>query len=68
MDKNIDILGNIVKEWSSNTEASEILNICPNSILGCCKGKRHIAGGYQWIYKKDYNENKDYTYIPGIFQ
>lgn len=61
----IDILGNIVKEWSSNTEASEILNICPNSILGCCKGKRHIAGGYQWIYKKDYNENKDYTYIPG---
>lgn len=61
----IDILGNIIKEWASATEASEKGNFHAGSIAACCKGKRHIHNGYQWIYKKDYNPNKNYEYIPG---
>lgn len=61
----IDILGNIVREWSSATEASEKGNFHAGPIAACCKGKRHIHNGYQWIYKKDYNPNKNYKYIPG---
>ena len=61
----IDILGNIVREWSSATEASEKGNFHAGPIAACCKGKRHIHNGYQWIYKKDYNPNKNYEYIPG---
>lgn len=61
----IDILGNIVKEWSSATEAEEIGGFHSGPIGGCCYGKRHIHAGYQWIFKKDYNPNKNYEYIPG---
>lgn len=61
----IDILGNIIKEWASATEASEKGNFHAGPIIACCKGKRHIHNGYQWIYKKDYNPNKNYEYIPG---
>lgn len=60
----IDILGNIVKEWASATEASEIGHYQAGCISGCCLGKRHIHSGYQWIYKKDYDPNKDYSYKP----
>ena len=40
-------------------------NFHAGPIAACCKGKRHIHNGYQWIYKKDYNPNKNYEYIPG---
>lgn len=41
----IDILGNIVREWSSATEASEKGNFHAGPIAACCKGKRHILYG-----------------------
>lgn len=44
---------------------SEKGNFHAGPIIACCKGKRHIHNGYQWIYKKDYNPNKNYEYIPG---
>lgn len=62
----IDVLGNIVKEWASATEASEIGGFHAGPIAGCCSGKRHIHAGYQWIYKSDYNPNKNYEYLPGL--
>lgn len=62
----IDIFGNIIKEWSSAQEAEEIGHFCSGPIGYCCKGKRYIHKGYQWIYKKDYNSNKNYEYIPSI--
>ena len=61
----IDILGNFVKEWASATEAEEIGGFHAGPISNCCSGKRHIHAGYQWIYKVNYNSNKNYEYIPG---
>lgn len=61
----IDVLGNIVREWSSATEAAEKGNFQARCISGCCYGKRHIHNGYQWIFKSDYNPNNNYEYIPG---
>lgn len=29
------------------------------------KIEKELIDGYQWIYKKDYNPNKNYEYIPG---
>lgn len=61
----INIMGDIIKEWSSATEAEEKGNFIASCINQCCTGKRHIHRNYQWIYKKDFNINNDYEYIPG---
>lgn len=61
----IDIFGNIIKEWASATQAAEIGGFNTSPIRGCCIGKRHIHKNYQWIYKKDYDSNKNYEYVPG---
>jgi hypothetical protein len=46
-----DIMGNIVKEWSSTTEASKQLGIRTNTINNCLKGLSKITKGYIWKYK-----------------
>lgn len=61
----IDILGNIVKEWASATEAEEIGHFYAGCIADCCSGKRNIHKGYQWIYKNNYDTDKNYEYMPG---
>lgn len=61
----IDILGNIVKHWASATEASEKGDFDAGCIAACCLNKRYLHKSYQWIYEKDYNNTKDYSYIPG---
>ena len=61
----INIMGDIIKEWSSATEAEEKGGFIASCINLCCIGKRHIHKNYQWIYKKDFNDKFDYEYIPG---
>lgn len=61
----IDIFGNIVKEWASAKEAEEKGGFCSSPISACCYKKRHIHKGYQWIFKSDYDKNKNYEYTPG---
>lgn len=61
----IDIFGNIVKEWASAREAEEIGGYYCGCISACCKGKRHLHKFYQWIYKSDYDKNNNYEYVPG---
>lgn len=51
----IDILGNIVREWSSATEASEKGNFHAGPIAACCKGKRHIYISVANIDRKPVN-------------
>lgn len=62
----INVLGEIVKEWASATEAEEKGNFIASCINQCCNGKRHIHKWFQWVYKKDYDANKDYEYKPGL--
>lgn len=42
--------GEIMKEWSSLTDASKTLNISKSDISLCCRGKLKSAGGYKWEY------------------
>ena len=50
-----DIDGLIIKKWKSATEASKKLHITISNISSCCNGKRQIAGGYKWEYRKEKN-------------
>jgi len=55
--------GEFIREWESITEAGDTLSVQPVSISKVCKGKRKKAGGYKWMYKKEYDKNND-TIIP----
>lgn len=44
----LDLSGNIVKEWNCIAEAERELNI--QGITGCCRGRSKTAGGFRWCY------------------
>lgn len=50
LDKN----GSVIKKWSSAHQASNELGIYSTNITQCCKGKYKSAGGFKWMYAKDY--------------
>lgn len=62
----IDIFGNIVKEWASAAEAEEKGGFHAGPISACCYKKRHIHKNYQWIFKEDYIKDYNYEYVPGL--
>lgn len=47
----LDLEGNVIKEWKCMKQAGLTLNINVPHICDCCKGKRNKAGGYRWQYK-----------------
>ena len=47
---------NFIKEWDNGIIASEETGINASSIYGCCNERIKKAGGYIWIYKKDYKD------------
>ncbi|WP_299831512.1 zinc-ribbon domain-containing protein [uncultured Metabacillus sp.] len=49
--------GEYVREWNSVQEAQKYYNI--NNISTVCQGRQNTAGGYRWMYKEDYDVNKD---------
>lgn len=61
----LNILGELVREWASAREADEIGGFHSTSINKCCLGQRNIAEGYLWKFKCDYNPDDDNRYIPG---
>lgn len=61
----LDTKGNVIKEFSSLSEAEELYNYDAACISGCCLGKRQLHKGMQFVYKNDYISTKDYTYKPG---
>ena len=42
-----DLEGNIIKEWSSVTEAKKEFK---GDIYACCNGRQQTAGGFYWGY------------------
>lgn len=48
--------GRFIKHHRSARYASEELNIPHQHIRQCCRGIRKSAGGFRWIYQKDYIE------------
>jgi len=47
----LDLNGNIKKEWSSLKDAALFFNIHYSNISNCCKGKQKFAAGFKWKYK-----------------
>lgn len=43
--------GELIATYESIMSASRMTNINDSSIVRCCKGKQHSAGGYKWMYK-----------------
>lgn len=50
--------GKIIAEYASLAEASEKANLSYTSIRDVVRGRQKHAGGYGWIYKKDYSGDK----------
>ena len=65
----ISLDGKLIKIWDSTTEAHDQLGVCPSSVSVVCKGKKRrtngdvakTAGGYVWVFEKDYDSSKDYS-------
>jgi hypothetical protein len=45
-----DLNGNLVKTWSSATDACKTLGINPASLSECCHGKRKKTKGFAWKF------------------
>lgn len=54
----------LLKIWDSLGDAKRELGISGGSISNVCTGRKGTAGGFVWVYEKDYDENKDYSRIP----
>ena len=46
-----DLQGNFIKEWKSQTEAANDLEISPSNLSKCCRGKVKTIKGFIWKYK-----------------
>ena len=46
----LDLNGNIIKEYAYATLASKELHLDLSSIIKCCRGKQKTCGGYKWAY------------------
>ena len=47
----------IIKQWEYATLASNELGIDLSLIIRCCKGKAKTAGGFNWEYAENYQNN-----------
>lgn len=64
----INLNGELIKIWDSATDAHNELGVCSSSISNVCLCKhgknnkrREIAGGYIWVFEKDYDPCKNYS-------
>ena len=65
----ISLDGQLIKIWDCATDASNELGITASSISNVCNKKKlrkggdisKTAGGYVWVFAKDYDPNKDYS-------
>ena len=58
----LDLNGNYLKEFSLVSDAAQYLNTSPNCIHRVLTGKRDKFKDYLFIYKNEYDINKDYSY------
>lgn len=60
--------GQIIKEHRNCRVAADTINGRTENIRNCCNNLYGYksAYGYLWIYKKDYNETKTYSFIKNV--
>ena len=47
----LDLLGNVIREWDCALSVKQELGIDNSAIGLCASGKRNTAGGFKWKYK-----------------
>lgn len=47
----MDLQGNIIREWASQNEARREMGYKQGSISECCSNKRRTANGFKWQFK-----------------
>ena len=65
----ISLDGQLIKIWDSATDAHNELGVCASSLSNVCYGKKirkngdgaKTAGGYVWVFEKDYDPCVDYS-------
>jgi len=58
-----DLNMNKINEFMSINEAAKILNIERTNISSVCKGKSLTAGGFTFLFKTEYDQNKEYIFV-----
>jgi hypothetical protein len=51
----LDLQGHYIRTFQSSKLAAESANTHRPSVINCCNGKAATAGGYKWMYERDYN-------------
>ena len=51
--------GEFVREWKSLVEVKRFLDISYNNISTVCNNRRKSAGGFKWMYKEEYYQQKE---------
>ena len=46
----LDLEGNFIKKWNSQSEASNSTKISIGNINLCLKGHNKTSGGFKWVY------------------
>lgn len=58
--------GTFIKKWDCVTDVHRELGIFRSSIAKCCQGLQKSAGGFKWIYARDY-QRKSISEIKPLF-
>ena len=60
----ISLSGELIKVWDCASDVERELIINQTSICQVCRGHHKTAGGFVWVYEKDYNPEQDYSRTP----
>lgn len=59
----LDANGKFVNRYNSIKEAQDATGVNSCNIIMCCQKSNSSAGGFRWVYEKDYDPNKTYPSI-----
>ena len=59
----LNVLGNLVGEYISVSEASRKINVNHSCIYHACLSDSHLSHGFLWMFKEDYDSLMTYPYI-----
>ena len=60
----LDLNGNFIAKYDTETEAANKTNLKQRNISTCCNNKRGRVGNYLWLFETDYDPTKKYKYEP----
>lgn len=62
----ISLDSKLIKVWDSFGDIQRELGISKGSVANVCTGRKGTAGGFVWVYEKDYDKTEDYSRVRKI--